>query len=39
MRKYLVLALLALAVVGAGFALGSIEKPVPARADCGGSSC
>ena len=39
MRKYLVLALLALAVAGGVVAFGAIEKPVPAHADCSGTNC
>ena len=39
MRKYLVLALLALTVAGGLVAFGAVTKPVPAHADCGSPSC
>ena len=39
MRKYLILALLALTVAGGVVAFGAIEKPVPAHADCSGTNC
>ena len=39
MRKYLILALLALTVAGGVVAFGAIEKPVPAHADCGSANC
>jgi hypothetical protein len=36
MRKFFALALLALALAG-GVAVISIERPIPAHADCGGT--
>ena len=39
MKKYLVLALLALALAGGVVAFGAITKPVPAHADCTSSGC
>ena len=39
MRKYLILALLALTVAGGVIAFGAIEKPVLAHAGCGTADC
>ena len=39
MRKYLVLALLALTVAGGLVAFGAVTKPVPAHADCSSPNC
>ena len=39
MRKYLIAALLALAVAGGLVAFGAVTKPVPAHAECSSPNC